>query len=185
MKLAIVFVFCAFAALACFHTQAMAQNRDYLTDEEIEMVRDSQEIDKRIDVLIRCIDRRFTVLKIGVEQPGKPDKDKDKWGPMPTGTHTELLADIKNILQKAIDDIDNLAERPDSAPIPFDPKEKPKKSSDLFPKAVRNLASAAKRFEPTLKSELDATKEQRERGLLLDSIEMCDEIIAAESKLKT
>ena len=31
---------------------------------------------------------------------------------MPTGSRLELLSDIKYILQKAIDDIDNLAENP-------------------------------------------------------------------------
>ncbi len=38
---------------------ANAQRRDYLTDEEIELVRDAQEIDKRIGVLTKAIDRRF------------------------------------------------------------------------------------------------------------------------------
>jgi hypothetical protein len=181
------FAFAAFAlaaAIVLFAPGVSAQTRDYFTDEEIEMVRDAQFIDKRIDVLIHCIDRRFAVLKLA-GAPAVPEKEKDDWGPMPTGTHTQLLGDIKQILQKAIDDIDNLAERPDSAPLPLDPKEKPKKKPDLFPKAVRKLAAAAERYKPVLEKELEASKEKREQGILQDSIEMCDEIIASVAKLKS
>ena len=184
MKRSIVFIVVIVGCLSFFHTNALAQNRDYFTDDEVEMIREAQEIDMRIDVLVHCIDRRFAVLNIGSVLI-KPDKDKDKWGPMPAGTHTELLADVKNILQKAVDDIDNLAERPDSAPVPLDPKEKRKDSSALFNKAVRNLAAAAKRYEPILKTELDSGKDQREKGILLDSIELCNEIIESVGKLKS
>ena len=81
---------CIFAPLPPWgvFTPALAQNRDYLTDEEIEMVRDTEEIDKRIDVLIRCIDRRFAVLKIGVDNPANRTKirisgDRCRQGPIP------------------------------------------------------------------------------------------------------
>jgi hypothetical protein len=184
MKRSILFIGALLGCLSFFPPNAAGQNRDYFTDDEVEMIRNAQEIDARIDVLTHCIDRRFAVLKIGSVKIN-PEKEKDKWGPMPAGTHTELLADVKNILQKAVDDIDNLAERPDSAPIPLDPKEKRKDSSVLFSKAVRNLAAAAKQYEPALKAELDASKDQRERGILLDSIELCDEIIASVGKLKS
>ena len=43
-----------------------AQRRDFLTDEEIEIVRDAQDIDARIDVLVKMMDRRFGVLGINV-----------------------------------------------------------------------------------------------------------------------
>ena len=163
---------------------AIAQaQRDYFTDEEIEMIRDAQEIDIRIDVLTHAIDRRFSVLKVGVGESETPEKKTDKWGPLPTGTRIELLSDIKNILQKAIDDIDNLSENPNSAPLPDESEKKPKGTSDLFPKAVRKLAAAAKRYEPALKAELDAAKDAHEKGVITDSIEMCDEIIASVAKL--
>ncbi len=38
------------------------KRRDYLTEEEIELVREAQEIDLRVDVLVKAIDRRFLVL---------------------------------------------------------------------------------------------------------------------------
>jgi hypothetical protein len=93
-----------------------------------------------------------------------------------------MLSDIKYILRKAIEDIDNLAERPDSMVINPDEK-KPKGYSDLFPKAVRLLAAAAERYRPVFKTELDRSATEAEKGVLLDSIEMCDEIIASVAKL--
>jgi hypothetical protein len=165
-------------------TSASAQApRDYFTDEEIEMIRDAQAIDERIGVLTHAIDRRFSVLKVGVGESETREKKTDNWGPLPTGTRVELLSDIKNILQKAIDDIDNLSENPNSAPLPDEHEKKPKATSNLFPKAVRKLASAAKRYEPALKAQLDAAKDDHEKGVIMDSLDMCDEIIQSVAKL--
>jgi|CXWL01.1.fsa_nt_gi hypothetical protein len=174
--------------LFTFHFSLVTANaqRDYFTAEEIEIIRYEQEIDQRIDVLVHAIDRRFAVLKIEVNAPKRPKKD-ETWGELPTGTRNQLLYDIKRILQKAIDDIDSLAERPDSAVIfvdPADPKERRSKGfAELFPKAVRSLATAAKRYGPVLKAELDKNNEMSEKGSILDSLEMCDEIIASVAKL--
>ena len=97
----------------------------------------AQEIDQRIDVLTHAIDRRFAVLKIEVGGPRIPQKESEKWGAAPQGTRLDLLLDIKHILQKAIDDIDTLYERPNSAILP-DPTEKKdaKGFKDLFPTLV-------------------------------------------------
>lgn len=154
--------------------------RDYFTDAEIEMIRDTQQIDNRMIVLTNAIDRRFGVLKIDVAAP--PKKPAGDWGELPKGTRTELLSDIKYILRKAIEDIDNLAERPDSMIINPDEK-KPKGYSELFPKAVRILAAAAERYRPVLKTELDRSTTEAEKGVILESLEMCEEIIAAVTKL--
>ncbi len=179
------FALAIIASIASFPTWASAQ-RDYLTAEEIELVREAQEIDHRIDILVRSIDRRFAALEVEVSPPKQPKKD-ETWGELPTGTRLELLYDIKRILQKAIDDIDSLSERPASAVVyvdPGDPKGKKSKGfAELFPKAVRNLAAAAKRYGPVLKAELDKKNEMGETGSILDSLEMCDEIIAAVAKL--
>src|SRR3954451_9003262 len=107
MKFALAVIFALIVSAT-----ASAQSRDYLTDQEIEVVRDAQQIDERIDVLVHMIDRRLTVLGVG---PASAKKEKlDVWGPAPTGTRVQLLNDIKQILQKAVDDIDNLSERPAS-----------------------------------------------------------------------
>ncbi len=180
----------AFCSLICILTfacclgNANAQRRDFLTDAEIELVRDAQEIDRRIEVLVHAADRRFGLLKIDVTTPvGK--KESDAWGDMPKGERLDLLFDIKRLLQKAIDDIDNISERPDSAILP-DPEEKnPKTLAELFPKAVRTLASAATRYKPALQKELDATTDQMQKGVILDSIDSCNSILEAVTKLPT
>jgi len=161
---------------------ASAQYRDYLTDQEIEVVRDAQQIDERIDVLVHMIDRRLAVL--GAASASAKKEKLDVWGPPPTGTRLQLLNDIKQILQKAVDDIDNLSARPDSMVVDeAEDGKKPKGFSDLFPKAVRILAAGATRFEPIFKTELDKSTDAMEKGILLNSIDRCDEIIASVAKL--
>lgn len=177
----------AFAAIVLLITAAPttadAQRRDYLTDEEIEIVREAQQIDERIGVLVHAVDRRMSVIGLGNVPAGKPVKEKDIWGPPPSGTRAELLSDIKRIIQKAIDDIDNLAARPDSAVIYEDEGKKPKDPKALFAKAVRNLGAAATRYRPIFNDELSRTEVKSERGLLLDIIDNCDQIIEAVATL--
>lgn len=176
--------FLAVLIMLAAHQPATAQ-RDYFSDAEIELIRNNQEIDKRIDVLVHAIDRRFSVLNLDVSPPKRAVKNEE-WGDLPVGTRLELLYDIKRILQKAIDDIDSLSERPSSAIIadPSDPSEKKSKGFEvLFPRAVRNLAAAASRYQPVLKRELDKTNSKSETGSIMDSLEMCDEILNALQKL--
>lgn len=167
-----------------FLPSGVVAQRDYFTPEEVELIRDAQQIDERIDILVYAIDRRFAALKIDVAGPKIPVRDSDKWGAFPTGTRFQLLLDIKRILQKAIDDIDSLAERPDSMVV--NPDKEPKKVkgySELFPKAVRSLAKAAERYRPALQVELDSKQDAAEKGSVLDSLDFCDQIIAAVPKL--
>jgi len=156
---------------------AHAQRRDYLTDAEIEIVRNNQEVDTRIAVLTHMIDRRFAVL--GIPTGGaKPKKSDDEWGEEPKGSRTELFTDIKQLLEKAIDDIDNLAAR-----MPEKTKEE-KKGVNVFNKAVRDLAASANRWLPPLKKEYEGAKDDKTRGVTAASIEFCEQIIEATSKLK-
>jgi hypothetical protein len=155
-----------------------------MTDAEIELVRDAQDIDARVDVLMKMIDRRFAVLKLDVGGAKVPNKETDKWGPAPEGTRMDILDDIRKLLDKAIDDIDDTAMHPNKS-IP-DPKRSDKqklKDEARFPNSVKNLAAAAKRYQPALKSLLDKTQDEREKGLILGAIDSCDEIIAAVTKL--
>jgi len=183
LKPLIITVLIALALVAL--PQAAKAQRDYFSEAEIELIRNNQEIDKRIDVLVHAIDRRFGVLKLNVSAPKRSVKDEE-WGELPTGSRLELLYDIKRILQKAIDDIDSLSERPNSAAIsdPSDPDQKKSKGFEvLFPKAVRSLAAAAARYQPVLKAELDKNNDKAETGSIMDSLEMCDQIIPAVQKL--
>lgn len=170
------FTFCLAAATA------HAQHRDFLTNAEIELVRDAQEIDLRIAVLVKAADRRFEVLKIDVSAP-VVKKNSELWGELPKGERLELLFDIKRLVQKAIDDIDNLSERPEAAILPDPEIKNPKTLADLFPVAVRTLAAAATRYKPALQKELAATTDKMEQGVIMDIIDACDQITAAVPKL--
>src|SRR5712664_1867430 len=95
-----------------------AQTRDHLTDPETELVRFHQELDKRIEVFIRAIDRRFAIVN-GAKPPvtKKLMKDEPEWGDAPKGTRTELLNDIAGILDEAITNIDDVSQRDQKNPL--------------------------------------------------------------------
>ena len=160
-----------------FATSAHAQRRDYMTEAEIELVRDNQEIDKRIDVLTKMIDRRFAAL--GIESGGvKPAaKEQKAWGEAPTGTRSQFIGDIRQLLQKAVDDIDNVAEHNENMQTAN------KTEGPLFPVAVRTLAAAATRYKPLLTSELPKTTDERDKGMILNAIELCDSIMESVANL--
>lgn len=157
-------------------SSVLAQKRDYMTELEIEQVRDNQDIDKRIGVLTKMIDRRFTAIGIDAGGWKSSAKDNEKWGEV-TGTRSELLSDIRYLLQKAIDDIDDVAEHNENTLT------QNKTEGVLFPKGVRDLAAAANRYLPALNTALASAKEERDRGVILTSIESCQAIIDSVTKL--
>lgn len=166
-----------------FTSQASAQRRDFMTEPEVEIIRDAQDIDTRIEVLARMIDRRFAVLGIGVNGWKDSKKESDVWGELPKGTRLDLFSDIKKLLQKAVDDIDNLSSHPDSAPIRDKGDKRIKKDPERFNNAVRSLGNSAGRYLAPLKTELNKTSVEIEKGPILDSIDLCDQIIEAVGKL--
>ena len=149
---------------------AQAQRRDHLTEMEVELVRDAQQIDLRMKVFVKAIDRRFLVLNNDGSQSKQIEKDLEKWGELPTGTRTQLLKDIERLLDEAISKIDDVAAR--------DMK------SDYFPNSVHILADGAVRFLPQLKIQLDKTIDEKEKGSILGAIDYCEQIIAASAKVK-
>ncbi|MBA3351816.1 MAG: hypothetical protein H0U23_05220 [Blastocatellia bacterium] len=153
------------------------QRRDSMTEAEIELVRNSQDIDKRIDVLTKMLDRRFGALGIEVGGWKQTDKGKEEWGEIRTGTKSELLLDIRAIFQKAIDDVDDVAMHNENTLT------QNKTEGLLFPKAVRSLAAAAARYLPQLKATLEKTTDEKERGLIIASIEHCEAILDSVTKL--
>lgn len=188
LKFQIIFIAGALVMLigCVFSTGASAQRRDYMTDAESELVRDAQDIDLRIEVLIKMIDRRFNVLKANGGVASIPAKESEKWGPAPIGTRMEILDDIRKLLNKAVDDIDNVALNPVKYDADKNRSVKQKKKDEMrFPSSVRNLAEAARRYQPALKNLLDTTTDGKEKGLILASLESCNEIISATTKLST
>src|SRR5262245_52785928 len=86
-------------------SRAQKEKRDHLTDQEADLVRDYQEIDKRTDVFIKAAERRLLVLA----DPNATQKKKEEevWGPLPQGTKLELLQDYKHILEEAEEKLDD------------------------------------------------------------------------------
>lgn len=99
-------------------TDVKGQTRDHLTDEETELVRFYQELDKRIEVFLKAIDRRFAVINGTQLTPSKKlVKDEPDWGDPPKGSRAELLGDIAGILDEAITDIDDVSRRDEKNPL--------------------------------------------------------------------
>lgn len=168
----------AFLFISGFSTPAASQRRDYMNEEEIELVRDNQDIDLRIDVLVKMIDRRFTLLGIDVGGWKEREKDSEKWGAPPQGTRLELAADIRHLLVKAVDDLDVIAQRNSEA------LKQNKTEGKLFPKAVRSLETAARRYARPLADAADASATEYERGQFLNTLDLCEQIIEAAGRLE-
>lgn len=164
-------------AIAVFAMSVDAQYRDYMTDEEIELIRDAQDIDLRIDTLSTMIDRRFTAL--GIDSGGATIKPKnaDKWGAEPTGTPLQLFHDIRQLLQKAADDIDDIAGRNEIS------QAQNRMGGKLFPKAVRSLTASATRYLPLLETAGLNTDDHMLQGTIAKAIELCEAMIEAAKKL--
>src|SRR5712691_13075234 len=98
---------------------ASAQTRDHLTEQEGELVRFNQELDKRTDVFIRAINLRFAIINgtAAPPRPKKTNKDEPDWGEPPKGTRAELLSDIAGILDEAITNIDDVSRRDEKSPL--------------------------------------------------------------------
>ena len=167
----------SFAVFAILVSAASGQRRDFVTDQEAELIREAQEIDSRIEVLTKFIDRRLAAASISGHTWTPPKKSSERWGPEPTGSRSELLSDIRRLLQKSIDDIDDIASRTSTA------IEGNEVGGKLFPKAMRNLAAAATRYKPILEGELKKSPSNTDRGLLIQSIEFCDQIIEASANV--
>jgi len=163
--LAVFFVFTIFPLIS----NAQAQ-RDNLTYEEIEMIRDVQELDGRMEIYVKAIDRRLMVLENKTAENAKQiEKDSNKWGELPKGTKAELLSDIRKILDETINKIDDVSDR-DS-------------KNDLIAYSVHVLADGVKRFVPELEKLKEATTEPREIGLINSSLDSCGEILEAAAKI--
>lgn len=119
--------------LISFAQTANAQTRDHLTPQEVDLVKEAQMLDKRIDVFIKAADRRVLVLNGGaasanVANAKQLKKDAERWGELPTGSRAELVSDIARILDEAITNIDDVSARDERNP--------------LIAKSLRKLAQA-------------------------------------------
>ena len=146
------------------------QARDHLTEQEVELVKDSQILDKRIEVFIKAADRRMQVLN-GTEATNakQSKKEAELWGALPTGTRAELIGDIARIFDEAITNIDDVSSRDEKNP--------------LISKALRNLAAAATRIVGQLKPLEPQLKGDSELSSFDQLVENAESIIQAANKL--
>lgn len=119
-------------------SQAVAQHRDHLTPQEVDLVKEAQILDKRIDVFIKAAERRLMVINNSAAANAKQlKKDSERWGELPTGSRAELVSDIARILDEAITNIDDVSSRDERNP--------------LIPKSLRKLATAVNSIMGQLK----------------------------------
>jgi hypothetical protein len=154
-------------------TQARhAPKRDHLTEQEVELVREAQALDKRTDVFIRAAERRLQAINgtaTATTSAKQAQKEVDKWGPLPKGTRSELLGDFAKILDEAINNIDDVAARDAKNP--------------LVPKALRRLASAVNDFLPQISSLRSQSRDGEELSALEDALENMQQIKEAANRL--
>ncbi len=151
-------------------TICRSQARDHLTPQEVEVVREAQILDKRIDVFIKAIERRMLVLSGTVATAEKQlKKDSEVWGEVPAGTRAELIGDIARILNEAITNIDDVNARDEKNP--------------LIPKALRKLAAAASATVERLKPLQAQPKDDAEAIGFELFVKHADEIVEAAAGL--
>jgi len=122
-----------FLSTSALFTGFTPQSRDHLTLQEVDLVKEAQILDKRIDVFVKAADRRLLVLSGGAAANEKQlKKDSERWGELPTGSRAELVGDIAHIFDEAITNIDDVSSRDQRNP--------------LIPKALRKLAAAVTRI---------------------------------------
>jgi hypothetical protein len=158
--------------LSCCLTGAAQplQARDHLTPKEIDLVKDAQELGKRIDVFIKAADRRLLVIK-GLDAASSKDlkKDAEFWGDLPSGTRSELVGDIAKILDEAITNIDDVSSRDEKNPA--------------LPRALRKLAGAASRIIDQLKPLQSGAADAAEVSNFDELMDNAETIVQAANKL--
>lgn len=160
------------AAAACVlvATVANAQRRDHLTDAESDLIRFHRQLDKRIEVFIKTIERRFAIINGAAQgKTKKLDRDEPDWGDLPKGSRAELLGDIASILDEAITNIDDVSRRDEKNP--------------LISRALRRLTSAANSYVAQLNALQTQTRDPDELTAIERALEHAAQIIEVGSKL--
>jgi hypothetical protein len=153
----------------CFRVAGF-QAREHLTPQEIELVKDAQILDKRVDVFIKAADRRVLALSgTDATSARQLKKDSESWGELPSGTRAELIGDIARILDEAITNIDDVSARDENNP--------------LIPKALRKLAATALRIVEQLKPAEAQAKGDAELSSFDQLAENAESILQAANKL--
>ena len=160
----------ALALVVCAGFVVQAAQRDHLTPQEVDLVKEAQILDKRIDVFIKAAERRLMVINNSAAANAKLlKKDSERWGELPTGSRAELVGDIARIFDEAITNIDDVSARDERNP--------------LVPKSLRKLATAVN----TIMGQLKPLSTEAKSDAEVASFEMLNEdaqsILEAANKL--
>lgn len=151
---------------------AQFRKREYLTQQEVESVRYAQELDKRVSIFVRVIERRMKLL--AGEQAAESAPVKTETGEVLTDTlkrtPAELLSDIALALDEAIENIDDTASR--------------SPQSSLVGKSAKRLAEASRKLLPRLTPLRANYPEGPERESLEQALDNLQQIIEAAQKVK-
>lgn len=165
-----LFIYALFASLPAGARHTV--KRDHLTEQEADLVREAQALDKRTDVFVRAAERRLqaisgaTTVAVSAKQA---QKELEAWGPLPKGTRAELLSDFAKILDEAINNIDDVAARDSKNP--------------LVPKALRRLAAAVNAFVPQINTLRAQARDGEELAALEDALNHMQQITEAANRL--
>jgi hypothetical protein len=157
----LLFALCLCLTLAA---PAAAQKREHLTPEEIELVRDNQELDLRTGVFIKAAERRLLAVINPAESAKNAPKEKEKWGEV-QGSRVQLIYDISKILDEAVVNVDDVAERNPESP--------------LLRKSLYMLSEATGRMLPELTKLREAAASEAEADQLDRALETAREITDA------
>lgn len=146
-------------------SKAQTDKRDHLTEQEADLVREYQEIDKRTEIFIKAAERRLLVLT----NPNATQKKKEEetWGPLPQGTKLELLQDYKHILEEAEEKLDDWNNRGGK--------------DNLLPKALNKFKDAATRHIAQLRAFAPQLTDKREQRALAEAIEEAETVTKAST----
>ena len=159
-----------FVSLSIISPTAHSQTRDHLTPQEVDLVKDAQELDRRTEVFIRAVERRLMVIS-GTPLPNtkQSKKEAELWGDLPTGSRAELVGDIARIFDEAITNIDDVSTRDEKSP--------------LIAKSLRRLAQAVNNTMTQLTPLRDKVTTDAEIGVFEQFDEDAKQILAAANKL--
>ena len=157
----LLFALCLCLPLA---SASAAQRREHLTPEEIELVRDNQELDARTGVFIKAAERRLLAVTNPEESAKNAPKEKEKWGEL-KGTRAQLFYDISKILDEAVVNVDDVAGRAPQSP--------------LLRKSLYMLSEASARMLPPLTKLRQEVQSEAEADQLDRALEAAQEITDA------
>ena len=84
-------------------------NGDYMNEQEVDRVREAQEIELRCRVFLFIADRRLKIITGELKQ--QTPKEEENWGALPKGTTVELLDAYRRAIAEMMEKIDDTYQR--------------------------------------------------------------------------